>query len=1176
MTQDQDKQAQQPEQPADEGSEKSAEAAERRPNGEPLRQANDESETVSLLDLMREIGEPSPHDDEQDQAQDRAASETPSATPIPAPLVADIDLSGSPDDEATPTGPAIPSVIPSPETPPLPLTTQDLVPPKQPPLEDTEATIVQPRSAFPGQTQIGEPPAEEAGYVPVSEMPTQPPQTIPQPTVRRKTAPQKQPVRAQRQAPIRVVMPESRTPSRSEADRQPVGRNWGSCLTQLLLIAFILVVVGVVLATAAASLGYVIVAGQLPPPSELRNRASTFETAQILDREGNILYSLADPNAGNRTPVPLSQIDQDLQDATIATEDARFYSNPGFDPFAISRAIFQAARENEPVSGTSTITQQLARALLLDEEERTQRTFSRKVKEIILSAELFRTYPKDEILQLYLNEINYGNRAYGIEAAAQTYFNKSAADLSLAEASLLAGLPQAPAFWDPFTNPEGALARQRVVLGLMVEAGYITMAEAQAAIEESALVVRSFQPPDVTILHPHFTVTVLQQLEEQFGAQAIYQGGLRVFTTLDPATQRLAEDTLASSRAEINAAGANNAALVAVQPQTGEILGLVGSVDYNDESISGQVNMALSPRQPGSTIKPLVYLTAMEEGWTPSTLVWDVPTNFPDGVNPPYVPKNYDDQFHGPMLLRTALGNSYNIPAVKALEYVGVCNFIDKVQKLGLTSLQDQGCNESGIPRDHGLSLSLGGGEISPVDLAGAFGVLANGGRYMKPFTITRIENRQGEILFQHQPAGANESQVVRPEHAYLLSDILSDNDARQPEFGINNNLVVDGHQVTAKTGTSGTNISDVRDGWTIGYSPEIVTAVWVGNTDNEPVAEAQSGYRMASPIWNRFMSSYLTNRQPVGFVRPPTIVDVEVCADSGARPGPGCDRRIVEQFAGDQLPPGSDQDFLQPVFVDLWTNLVANQNCTESVFETTFFNLVTSGREEVLAREKQNAQAWLEQTSAGHAWLGQRNVALPLRLPPTAACDKDTPRPRVAITQPGPMESLTGEIDIIGTAIGPNYAGYLVDFGLSHDPLGWAPVQEHRTHIVEDGLLARWDALDIQGGPVIIRLTIFGPDNPYTSELDPVALEVRVPIIIIEPTPTPTPTPTDTPTPTNTPTPTATPTATSTPTPTATPTATPLIPPPATATTVSGTPPASPPPPPSTATSTPEPTADS
>src|SRR5690606_27220465 len=373
-----------------------------------------------------------------------------------------------------------------------------------------------------------------------------------------------------------------------------------------LLTLLLLSIGGVLLGMAGTALAYVAIARDLPSPTELESRASTFETAIIYDAAGEQLYSLADPNIGNRSYVPLDEISQHLINATIATEDARFYTNPGFDPIGIARAVFQAAQEREIVSGASTITQQLVRALLLDEDERTARTFQRKVREIVLAAELNRTYPgregKDKILELYLNETYYGNLAYGIEAAAQTFFDKPAAELTLAEASSLAGLPQSPAVYDPFTAPEVVLGRQRQVLQLMTQEGYITAEEAQAALDESTETVRNLQPPSVTIRHPHFVFTVLQQLETQFGAQAIYQGGLRVYTTLDPAVQEQAEAALAEYRQNANSLGANNAALVALRPGSGEILALVGSFDFRDEAIRGQVNMALAPRQPGSKI----------------------------------------------------------------------------------------------------------------------------------------------------------------------------------------------------------------------------------------------------------------------------------------------------------------------------------------------------------------------------------------------------------------------------------------------------------------------------------------------------------------------------------------------------------------------------------------------
>jgi penicillin-binding protein 1C len=930
---------------------------------------------------------------------------------------------------------------------------------------------------------------------------------------------------------------------RPVAPARPVRRK-GNCLLQSIIIITILGAVGVALAVAAASIGYVVIASQLPPPGELRSRASSFETAQILDRNGQLLYSLADPNTGNRTYVSLAAIDQDLIDATIATEDSRFYTNPGFDPVAIVRAVALAAIEDTPLTGASTITQQLARALLLEEEERTQRTFSRKVKEIVLAAEINRTYSKDEILELYLNEINYGNRAYGIEAAAQTYFNKPASELSVAEASLLAGLPQAPALWDPFTQPESALGRQREVLGLMTASGYITLAEAQAAIEESAPVVRAMEPPDVVIRFPHFVFTVLQQLEEQIGAQAIYRGGLRVFTTLDPAVQSLAEEAVAQNREGLAAGGANNAALVALDPRTGEVLALVGSVDFNDEGISGQVNMALSPRQTGSAIKPLVYLTAFEQGWTPATLLWDVPTSFPDGANPPYTPKNYDDEFHGPQRIRPALGNSYNIPAVKALEFIGVCNFIVRAQALGLASLQDSGCQESGQPREHGLSLTLGGGEVSPLEMAGAFGVLANQGRLVPPFTIARIETRAGDLVTEHQAPEPQAGQVARAEHAYLLSDILSDDAARQAEFGANSPLNIPGHDVAAKTGTSGTTGSDVRDTWTVGYTPEIVAAVWAGNTDNQPLAPGQSGLRTAVPIWNAFMTGYLSGRQPQSFPRPPGVVEVEICADSGARPGPGCRNRAVEMFASDQLPPGPEQDVFRPVSIDLWTNQVANQFCPESVYEANFFNLVVNARPEVVAREQGNARNWLEQSAGGQAWAAARSIAIPLALPPASECNESTPRPRVTITQPAEGQQVGGIVDIVGTAMGPNVAGYQMEYGLTHDPQGWGLIQALQPLMVDNGILARWDSQGVSGGPVTIRAILFGPNNPYTPDQDPVALEARVRLSLTEPTGTPTATATSTGTATATPSPSVTPSPSPSGTPTlfATPAATPQV----------------------------------
>jgi len=1157
-----------------------------------------EPETISLLDLMGQ----SPADADRLPAAPPTAELPPLAVTVPPES-----------DQATPTATIHP---PSGQTPPSqgrterPLTQgQWNAPESTPTVDDTEATRVQPRVAFPGATQQQPRPRTDDRRPPTADHPAptgdeqtrvrprpqQPPVAPPQqpPYQQRQQPPPAAPRPAQPQAPQQQGYPPQQWQQQQQRQQQqqqpqqqrqqqqqqrqqaatrhslpaphptppPVVSHAKRPMTagriaRGLLIALMIFVVGTFLLASTAAVGYSLVARDLPRPSELRGQASTFETARIYDRNGQLLYALADPNAGNRTYVPLDRISPLLIQATIATEDKRFYENPGFDVLALTRAVVTAAREQQAVAGTSTITQQLVRAVLLDEDERTERSYRRKVREIILAAEISRTYEKNEILELYLNEIYYGNLAYGIEAAANTYFNKSAADLTLAEASVLAGLPQAPALWDPYTAPDKALGRQREVLSLMVSNGDVTLEEAQAALNDMAARVYTLERPTVTIRHPHFTFTVLQQAEELLGAQSIYRGGLSIQTTLDPDAQRIAEEVVAANRESLANGGANNAALVALQPQTGEILAMVGSADFNDEAISGQVNMALAPRQAGSSIKPLVYLSAFERGWTPATLLWDVRTEFPDGTNPAYIPKNFDDEFHGPLRVRPALANSYNIPAVKALEFVGVCDFIVNMQKVGLTSLQDGGCAEVGQPREHGLALALGGGEIPPLEMAGAFGALANGGLYTSPYAIRRIEDRQGNVLYDVGTAGATTSattvQSVRAEHAYLLTSILSDNNARLAEFGQDNLLNIPGYQVAVKTGTSGTTAGDVRDGWTIGYAPQALAAVWIGNTDNQPIAAGQSGYRLAAPIWNQFMTQYLAGKEALGFPRPAGVVEREICADTGIAVSATtpCAQRMVEVFAGDQ-PPLDESQGVSRVSLDLWTGLRANEFCNDAVYEATFGGgIPVNGRPEVLERERALAQQWIQ--TVGQGWSGQSSGGLSLGTPPTESCDGNTPRPRAEITRPreeGDMPDRQA-VQILGSALGPNFAGYQVEYGLGENPGGWGLVQERRPEAVQDGLLAVWDTTQIDySGPVTIRVIVFGPDNPNTPENDPVTKEGRTVVNLVQPTATPTETPTETPTPTATGT--SMPTATPTLPPTATlpATAAPTLPPTATAT---------------------------
>ncbi|RLC75014.1 MAG: penicillin-binding protein, partial [Chloroflexi bacterium] len=513
----------------------------------------------------------------------------------------------------------------------------------------------------------------------------------------------------------------------------------GLAVVRFLLLASLLMLLALLVTIVGGTMAYAYVASRLPSPDELYARAIPFASTKIYDRNGNLLYEVIPPQGGRRTIVPLNRISPYVIMATIATEDARFYEHPGVDPIGILRALWQDIRAREMVSGASTIPQQLVRNVLLPPEEKSQRTLKRKIKEAILAAEITRRYSKDAILELYLNEIYYGHLAYGIEAAAETYFGKHAAELTLAEAALLAGLPQAPARYDPFVNFQAAKARQADVLRLMVEAGYITPQQAQQAYQEEL----HLASPKVGMKAPHFVMYVRQLLEQRYGTDVLYRGGLRVYTTLDLHLQEIAERVAREQIERLKDKHVTNAALVAIRPQTGEILAMLGSVDFYNEEIDGQVNVALALRQPGSAIKPITYLAAFEKGWTPATLIWDVPTEFPDVPGRTYRPTNYDGRFHGPVTVRVALGSSYNVPAVKALQFVGIPAFLEMARRLGITTLNRP---------DYGLSLTLGGGEVTLLELTGAYAVLANGGKRVPPVAILRIEDAAGRVIEQYTP----------------------------------------------------------------------------------------------------------------------------------------------------------------------------------------------------------------------------------------------------------------------------------------------------------------------------------------------------------------------------------------------------------------------------------------
>lgn len=884
---------------------------------------------------------------------------------------------------------------------------------------------------------------------------------------------------------------------------RPDGYERGSSFSSALVVALVVCILFLVVACAAVA-AYAAIAADLPSPEALRGRSAPFISTRIYDRNGHLLYEIFDPQGGRRTLVPYEQISPHLINATVAVEDSRFWLHPGIDPIGILRAVLQNVEEGQVVSGASTIPQQLVRLVLLSPEERTEVTLRRKIREAVLASEVSRRYSKTEILEIYLNEINYGNLAYGIEAAAETYFGKEAKDLTLAEAALLAGLPQAPAYWDPYTNWEGAKRRQAVVLDRMVEEGYISHAEAEAAKAEE-LVLR---PRRLDIEAPHFVTWVQQLLEQRYGAAVLYRSGLRVTTTLDSQLQAIAQQEAQAHLATLKGQHATNAALVALKPDTGEILAMLGSADFYNESISGQVNVALRPRQPGSAIKPVTYVTAFEKGWTPATLIWDITTEFTDGAGRPYIPKNYDGKEHGPVLVRQALAQSLNIPAVKTLQFVGLPAMLDTARRLGITTLTRP---------DYGLSLTLGGGEVTLLELTGAYAVFANGGRRVPPVAILRIEDLSGRVLEEYQPPPGE--QVISPQHAYLITDILSDNQARAPIFGANSALKLS-RPAAAKTGTT----DDYRDAWTIGYTPDLVAGVWVGNADNSPMKQL-AGARGAAPIWHNFMEKALAGQPARQFPRPDGIEEIEISADSGSLPSPACppDRRRIEIFAAGQGPLEPEYDFHQFVRIDRTTGARATEYCPPEVVEERYF-YVLPGEE-------------------GRRWAERQGIPQP----PAEFCPVHSGPAQVSIFQPLPGETVSQEVYIVGRANLPNFSHYVVEYGEGQDPIGWGWVAGPIYSPVDSGLLAVWDVRGLADRDYTLRVVVYDTmGNGFEARTwvwvqNPIPTETPMPTWTPTFEPTWTPIPTETPWPTETPRPTDTPWPTDTPTPIPSDTAIPL-----------------------------------
>ena len=840
---------------------------------------------------------------------------------------------------------------------------------------------------------------------------------------------------------------------------------------------------------------------------------TTFETTKIYawgpdqDGDGNkelvLIYEVIDPLGGDRQWLKLEQFPQNAVDATVAIEDRTFWTNQGYDLQGISRAFYQFVILGGEIQGGSSITQQLVKNNLIAVERRVVGAgvdaddYRRKIEELLLAHKLSQTYTKEQILEWYLNSNFYGNLAYGLEAAARVYFDKPASQLTLPEAAMLAAIPQSPAL-NPIDNPQAAKARQELVLDAMFREGMI---------DRDQLVTAKYTPPTVSpgiedrfdIIAPHFAIYVRKQLEARFGPEQVLRGGLRVYTSLDLEMQQQAECLARAHVARLSGASGeglaadeqancpalsfllplreadigvdrnvNNASVVAIEPQTGEIRVMVGSLDYWNEAIDGSFNVATDGlRQPGSAFKPFTYLTALSQGYTAATMVLDVESDFGTPYNGiAYVPQNYDRTFHGPMRIRQAFANSYNVPAVEVMSWVGVNNVIRTAHSMGITSLN---------AGNYGLSLTLGGGEVKLIDMVYAFAVLDNMGRMigqpipageqrlgyraLDPVAILRVEDRAGEVLYEYnQP---QQQEIVTPQLAFLINDMLSDRNARCQGFGCPNALELpDNRPAAVKTGTT----NDFRDAWTVGYTPQLVTGIWVGNSDNAPMDEVP-GSRGAAPIWHAFMSWAMQGEPAETWSRPPGIVERAVCDVSGLLPTPYCPT-VTEYFIQGTEPEVFD-NFYQAFQINRDTGRLATIYTPPELIETRVFHIYPERAAD---------------------WVRENEIAQP---PSEYDTITDTPGSErgIEIVSPRPFEFVEGLVDIEGTAQLEDFASYRLAYFEGLAPENIQIIVDNAQQPGERASLGQWD-VSLLNGLYTLLLTVNRADGSFEEVSVPVTVD--------------------------------------------------------------------------------------
>ncbi|MBI4097043.1 MAG: PBP1A family penicillin-binding protein [Candidatus Levybacteria bacterium] len=654
----------------------------------------------------------------------------------------------------------------------------------------------------------------------------------------------------------------------------------------------------------------------LPSPTRLKN-ASLGKSTRIYDRNNTLLYTVY--NSRNQTFVPLAKIPKSVQEATIAVEDKDFYRHGAVDFRGIARAFYSTFFKKR-IQGGSTLTQQLVKNSLLSPEQ----TVQRKVREVFLSFATELLYSKEQILEMYLNQVPYGGTAYGVEAAAQTYFGKPIKDITVAEAALIAGLPEAPSIYSPFgSRPELAKQRQELIIHRMRDQGYITKIEEKEAFDQEI----KYQKFSNSILAPHFVLYVKELLAKRYGTKAVEQGGLTVKTSLDLPIQEYAQASVAAEVAKLKSYKVSNGAALITNPATGEILAMVGSRGYFDTKTDGNVNVTLANLQPGSSIKPINYAVGLIKGYTAASPFIDQPVCFPSPGNPPYCPKNYDGKFRGVVQMRQALANSLNIPAVQMLKFNTVEAMIATASAMGISTFKN--------PDQYGLSLTLGGGEVTMLDMATAFGVFANQGYRIDLHPILKVTDRHGRVLEEYKPPASPifGKKVLPAGVAFIISHILQDNAARTEAFGANSALRIPGKTVSVKTGTT----NDYRDNWTIGYTSNVLVASWVGNNDHTPMSGIVSGVTGAAPIWHVLMAHMLDGKTVAALKQPVDVVQRQVCVPTGQiAPAEGspdrCQTRAEYLLKG--VTPKSIKLERQKVFVDKGTHDLAKPGQTDNVEE--------------------------------------------------------------------------------------------------------------------------------------------------------------------------------------------------------------------------------------------------